>query len=118
MYSRSERVSRRSRKRPPLFRDKLRTQPTASLGALPSIELSLTSGCQGLVWPEYKCVASFDRSRPFRVSKNALARNHLVKLPLSAMRMIGPGAVAWRYTANLNIERMPLVQVSGQRLTP
>jgi hypothetical protein len=32
--------------------------------------------------------------------------------------MIGAVALAWRYAANLNIERMPLVQVHGQRLTP
>ncbi len=42
MWSRSERASKRFRKCPPLFRWKLLTQPTASLGPPSSIELSQT----------------------------------------------------------------------------
>src|ERR1022692_752767 len=69
-----------------------------------------------LAWLEDECVSGFNRGRPSGVTDNALAGNHMVKLPLRAMRVIRVGSLSGSDAANLNIKRMPLPEIRGQRV--
>src|SRR5260370_40165037 len=62
---------------------------------------------------ENKCVASLNRSSPVFMADDAAARNHMIELPLCAVRMIRIGSLPRRNTQNLDIKGMPLVEVGG-----
>ena len=69
-----------------------------------------------LVWLtrlENECVASLNRSSPIFVADDAAASNHMIELPLCAVRMIQIGSLPRRNTQNLDIKGMPLVEVRG-----
>src|ERR1700722_15986512 len=62
-------------------------------------------------WLKNKRVAGFNRSRSVFVTNDACARNHMIKFPLRAVRMIRIRSFASRNAANFNIEWMPLLQI-------
>ena len=65
----------------------------------------------GLARLEDKCVCGFDGGCTIHVPYGALARNDVIKLPLSAVGVVGIVALARRNAAYLDIEGMPLPQV-------
>jgi hypothetical protein len=72
----------------------------------------------GFTWLEDKRIAGFDPSGSICVPDNTLARDHMKKFPLRTMGMVRPIDLVWRYPANLDIERVPLVQIHRLRFTP
>ena len=64
---------------------------------------------------ENECVPGFDFRRSFGMPDDTLTRDHLIKLPLRAMRVKGIGSHARRYSADLNIKWVPLFQVRRKR---
>src|SRR5688572_33498128 len=69
----------------------------------------------GLTGTEDECVAGFDRRRSVLVPCQAGALNHMVKLPLGAMRMIRVSAFPRRNPDDLDIKGMTLHQIGRER---
>src|SRR5262245_40397483 len=67
----------------------------------------------GLVRFEEEGVAGENCRRPVLVANRALTRNDVVKLPLRAVRVVRVRRLTRRNAQNLDVEWMPLVQVSG-----
>ena len=65
----------------------------------------------GFTWLEDERIAGFDPSGSICVPDITLARDHMKKFPLRAVGMVRPIDLVWRYSANLDIKRVPLVQI-------
>src|ERR1700692_2898736 len=65
---------------------------------------------------ENERVAGFDRSRSALMTNDSLTRDHVVELPLRAVRVIRVRRRPRRDAADLHVKRMPLVELGCARL--
>jgi len=64
------------------------------------------------VRPENKCVILFNGMLTFFIARDSRSGDNLIKFPLRAVTMIRISCFARRNSANFDVERMALVQIS------
>ena len=67
---------------------------------------------------EQKRIAALDRRRALAMPNDAVPGEHVIELPLRAMRVKGKRRIPRRQPLNLDIERMPLQQIRRLVLPP
>ena len=77
------------------------------------IALAVVDEGMRLAWLEDEGVARRDGRLAVFVAHETFARNHMVKFPLRAVRMVGVSGFASGHARDFDIERMAFVEVGG-----